>query len=104
MKNTSKPDLYQIVTDKIIAKLEAGVCPWRQGWSASQDAPQNWEGRLYRGMNWLLLSGNEYSSNVYLTFNKARELGGKVKKGEKGHIVAFWKFLLSEEVNPATGK
>jgi len=33
---TDKPrrDLYQEVTDKIVALLEKGVAPWRQTWSS----------------------------------------------------------------------
>ena len=28
-------DVYQIVTDKIVGMLEAGVVPWRRPWSSA---------------------------------------------------------------------
>ena len=42
--------VYEIVTNKIIEKLEAGVVPWRKTWSS--DAPKNLvSGKDYRGIN-----------------------------------------------------
>jgi antirestriction protein ArdC len=34
-----------------------------------------------------------YSSPYWLTFRQAEELGGSVRKGEKGTLVVFWKLL-----------
>ena len=34
-ENTMKADLYQRVTDQIVASLEQGVRPWQKPWSAS---------------------------------------------------------------------
>ena len=31
---TAKPSVYQIVTDRIIASLKAGVIPWEKPWQA----------------------------------------------------------------------
>ena len=36
---SSKKDVYQLVTDRIIALLEAGTVPWRKPWK--RIAPQN---------------------------------------------------------------
>lgn len=98
-------DLYQEVTDRIFATLRAGVIPWRRDWNATSDSPRNWDGRPYRGVNWLMLTTNPYAAPVYVTFNKARELGGQVRKGEKGHLVVFWKFFRSsgKEATTADG-
>ena len=56
MKNA---DLYQNVTDRIIAQLEKGVAPWQQPWaSIGGGMPVNVVSRkLYRGVNTLLLWG-----------------------------------------------
>ena len=43
----------------------------------------------------LLLSAAHYECSYWLTFNQARNLGGTVKKGERGTPVVFWK--VSEE-------
>ena len=49
-----------------------------------------------------MLITNPYAAPVYVTFNKARELGGQVRKGEKGHLVVFWKFFRSSGKDGAT--
>jgi antirestriction protein ArdC len=101
---TAPRDLYQEVTDRILAALRNGVCPWRKDWTATNDTPRNWDNRAYRGINWLTLSTLAYKSPVYVTFKKALELGGQVRKGEKGEIIVFWKFFKSKEIDPSTGK
>src|SRR5262249_7051588 len=58
--------------------------------------------REYRGMNVLLLSlGQPYTSPFWLSFKQAMDLGGHVRKGEKGSLVTFWKF--QREVKPEEG-
>ena len=55
-------DLYQIVTDKIIAQLEKGCIPWKQTWRS--EVPKNFvTGNPYRGINVLFLGMQNYSSN-----------------------------------------
>lgn len=100
----SKKDIYEEVTQRIVASLRAGVCPWKRDWTATSDAPRNWDGRVYRGINWLLLGSLAYDRPIFVTFNKAKELGGMVRKGEKGHLVTFWKFFQSRDIDPNTGK
>ncbi len=87
---------YEIITEKIIKKLEAGNIPWKIQWKAQ--GIQNLVSRKgYRGVNLLLLSDTEFSSPYWLTFNQARDLKGKVKKGEKGTQIIFWKVFEQEE-------
>lgn len=88
----AKVDVYQIVTDRIIEKLEKGIAPWRRPWNASGIAV-NWKTQKpYRGINTLLLEPGEYA-----TFNQIKEAGGKVKKGAQSDIVVFWKWLEKED-------
>lgn len=91
-------DVYQSVTNQIIAALEAGtppwVCPWQGG--AGDLAPANLaSGRPYRGINVLLLSlramGCGYSVNRWMTFQQARSLGALVRQGEQGTPIVFFK-------------
>ena len=84
-------NVYEIVTERIIKKLESGVIPWRKPWN-SCDAV-TWETqREYRGINAMLLDPGEYA-----TFNKIKESGGKVKKGAKAQIAVFWKMIDGED-------
>jgi len=91
-------DLYQTVTDQIVAMLETGVVPWRSPILGRSKAghPRNLNtGKHYRGVNVFLLAftsfAKGYGSSYWLTFNQARERGGSVRKGEKSSMVVFWK-------------
>ena len=93
-----KDDIYQRVTHKIIVDLEQGQRTWMKPWSMEHLAesitiPKRHNGMCYQGLNILLLwdasvtSG--FSSNCWMTFRQAKELGGHVKKGMKGHMVIY---------------
>ena len=84
-------DVYQIVTDKIVAMLETGVVPWRRPWT-SAGLPRNLVTKKpYRGINHFLLSASKYVSPFWLTLKQANELGGSVRKGEQSTVIVFWK-------------
>ena len=104
MKQTTidRPSVYQIVTDRIIASLKEGVIPWEKPWKAPTVAggsfPRNFvTGNPYRGVNVFLLWGTRFSSPFWLTFKQALELGGSVRKGEKGSQIVFYKQLRSRK-------
>lgn len=83
-------DVYQIVTDRIIAQLEAGVIPWQKPWNGGLEGAVSYvTGRPYSLLNQLLL-GRE---GEYLTFKQIKELKGKVKEGAKSQIVVFFKLF-----------
>jgi antirestriction protein ArdC len=102
-----KRDIYQEVTDRMVAQLEQGTAPWRKPWSSRSGRPQNLDGRRYRGVNVLLLGlaalEHGYSSPFWATFNQIKERGGSVK-GQKGTLVVLWTTFKVTEVNPNTGK
>lgn len=107
-QQTNKPDIYQELTDRMIAALERGTAPWHQGWSVEL-APRNLtSGKRYRGINTFLLSivqaDNDYSSPYWLTFKQCKERGGHVKAGEKGTPVIFWKRLPITTTDEETGE
>nr|WP_258868275.1 ArdC family protein [Alkalilimnicola ehrlichii] len=84
-------DLYQSVTDQIISALEAGAAPWQCPWkrnSATAGIPRNLKtGDTYQGINVVLLWGQtqkmDFSSNYWLTFKQAKEMGGAFAKVRK---------------------
>lgn len=82
-------EVYEKVTNRIIEALEAGTAPWRKPWTGG--APVSIHGRPYRGINAVILAFSGYTSNVWFTFNQARERGGSVRRGEKGTTVLLWK-------------
>jgi antirestriction protein ArdC len=94
----ARTDVYARVTDKIIEDLENGIRPWMKPWDASHAngrilLPCRHNGVPYRGINILLLwaesIANGYSSNRWMTFKQALELGGVVRKGEHGCLVVY---------------
>ena len=100
-KNSTKFNLYQDITDKIIEALENGVGPWIKPWNDSgaqfglhRNAVSD---HVYRGINVLLLNlvtfEKGYTDPRWVTFNDAHKLGGYIKKGEKHTKIVFWKFL-----------
>ena len=105
-----KPNIYQIVTDRIIHSLKAGVIPWEKPWKTPHfhggPFPRNFcTGKPYRGVNVLLLWSSPYSSPFWLTFKQAQELKGTVRKGEKGTQIVFYKQLQNRKSDEkATGE
>jgi len=95
--------VYEIITDRIIEKLEQGTVPWHMPWSA--DGPKNLiSDKAYRGINVFMLGSLGYMSPYWLTFKQAQALGGHVSKGEKGTPVVFWKTWKNMEQNDKTSK
>lgn len=94
-----RASLYQEITDRIIAELEAGRVPWVQPWEtpaakAPLAMPKNAAtGRRYSGINVLILWDavieRGFSGQSWLTFRQALGLGGHVRKGEKGTSVVY---------------
>ena len=101
-KTTKQPrDLYQEITNQIVEALEQGVAPWACPWERV-GAPRNANSqRPYNGINALILGLKGlmmgYSTQEWLTFNQAKALGGRVRKGEKGTVVIFYKKLVLKD-------
>lgn len=96
---SDRTNLYDEITGKIIAELEAGRFPWVQPWGkattkAPLGLPQNAStGRNYSGINILILWGavvqHDFPGQGWLTFRQALSLGGNVRKGEHGTTVVY---------------
>ena len=95
----NRASLYDEITDKIIAELEAGRVPWVQPWgTAAAKAPLAMPrnaatGRRYSGINVLILWGavveHGFPGQSWLTFRQTLALGGNVRKGERGTKVVY---------------
>jgi len=92
------PTVYEVITARIVEKLEAGTVPWHKPWNVETGAPRNLtSGRPYRGINIFLLGCQSYASPFWGTYKQMTELGGHVRKGERGSPVVFWKLLEGED-------
>ncbi len=95
-------DAYEAVTDRIIERLEGGVVPWQSPSIARVGFPRNFStGKRYSGINVFLLACQEFQSPHFLTFVQARELGGFVRKGERGFPVIKVGTWTKESADPA---
>ena len=93
----SRANLYQGVTDRVIAELEKGCVPWVRPWDQSKSGlamPQNaTTGRHYSGINVLILwdavISRDFGAHRWLTLRQANAIGGQVRKGERGITVCY---------------
>lgn len=89
--------LYEEITTRIIAELEAGRVPWVQPWTSARAGPgiphNAATGRSYSGINiltlWVSVTRHGFSSHGFLTFRQAAALGGSVRRGEHGTRVVY---------------
>jgi putative DNA primase/helicase len=97
-------DLIQATAERMLDLMKQGTIPWRRPWN-DPNAPQNGSingpynpstGKAYRGSNTLILRGAQlvhgYKDNRWLTYKQAAAIGSQVKRGEKGHQIAYWDF------------
>lgn len=101
-----RQDIYSRITDQIVAALEQGVKPWTQPWNAAHAAgqvsrPLRHNGQPYAGINiltlWASAMERHYAAPIWMTFKQAIELGGCVRKGEKGSPVVYANIIVCTE-------
>jgi len=117
----AKFDSYQVITDTIIAALEAGPGAWKKNWASLGISGLPYNGnsnRHYNGLNIWLLAMAGYADPRWYTFKGSKEATGYVKKGrgyvwtgegqdpkhgvrkgEKGTKIIFWKFIFKTETD-----
>jgi antirestriction protein ArdC len=113
MQDTNRQDVYTRITSQIVARLEQGVRPWIKPWNVDHAAgritrPLRHNGEPYRGINvlslWLSAELQGFSAPIWMTFRQASELGGHVRKGEKGSLVVYANAITRRERDDKTGE
>ena len=94
--NTTKKEkktVSEILSETIITLMESQNGEYNNPfWLETPERAVNAKsGRQYSGINKFMLSPvvRKYEDNRFLTFNEITQMGGTVKKDEKGHIVYF---------------
>ena len=104
--DSSKPDLYEQVTQALIAALEEGAGEYRMPWHSLSQPTNATSHKAYRGINTLLLwaaaQKHSYHSSEWATYRQWLELGGQVRKGERSTLIVFWKFFDSRSETEET--
>lgn len=113
----TQSDLFQDVTDRIIAAMESGeVAPWHKPWKTlpgvgGMNLPHNVRGNAYRGVNvWLTMMtawSRGYQSLVWLTFKQAHEIAAKAMRAAGRNIEqnerGTWVFADGEDKGKSVG-
>lgn len=88
-----KKSVSQILSETIITLMESQNGEYNNPfWLETPEKAINAKsGRQYSGINKFMLSPvvRRFKDNRFLTFNEITQMGGSVKKDEKGHIVYF---------------
>ena len=83
------PTVYEIVTQTIIEKLEAGEVPWRRPWITS--APKNLvSGKEYRGINTFCCGASWFPASVLVDVTlRPRSSAATCHAGERSNRRLF---------------
>lgn len=107
------PDAYARITSRIVADLEQGVRPWCKPWGGDQlgarvTRPRRANGKPYSGINtlllWLEAVEKGHRSPTWMTYRQAQELGGQVRKGERGSQVVYMGETTKRQQDESTGE
>ena len=98
-------DLYQAVTDTVIAELEHGLKPWKRPWKTTGPGlPLRHNGQPYRGINvmvlWMAMTTKGYTSPHFMTYKQAAALGTQVHRGERATTVTYSDTIRRIEEKP----
>ena len=103
-------DVYETITDRVIAAIEEGAGQWQMPWHRSGvSRPLNVDTKKpYRGVNvvalWAAADAYGYSSGFWATYKQWRALDAQVRKGERASLIVFWKELEREVEDKETGE
>ena len=104
----SKPkfNIHQCVTEKIIARIEAGLeghafcAPWHAPAGAMALPVNAATHALYRGVNivslWIESQVRGYASAYWASYRQWQGMGAQVRKGERGSMVVFYKRIETQ--------
>lgn len=91
--------VYDIVTDKIIAELQAGCVPWRCPWIGIKSAHNRITKKPYSMLNQMLLGkpGEWASYDQWMALGKSLNKKVCIKKGSKASMIVFFKRVEFDE-------
>ena len=112
MGNENLLNVFDRVTQKIVADLEKGVRPWQKPWNGDNAAsrivrPKRHNGEAYNGVNILLLWDaaieRGFQNPTWMTFVQAKEYGASVRKGEKSSFIVYANKVSKVEKDEQSG-
>ena len=105
-------NVYQEVTDRIVAMIENGTAPWQRPWDHPRhpNAPTRpvnaTTGKFYRGINVLLLHASLLTLDDprWCGYEQAKARGWQVAAGARGTTIYFFKPLEVDAAHDADGE
>lgn len=98
MTHNLKNSLYVRVTKQFLDALRNGTTPWIKPWieQSYSSIPVNAiTERTYSGINvtilWTTANDRGFCSDRWLTFNQASNVGGRIRKGQKGTVAILFR-------------
>lgn len=96
---SSRFDVYEAITNQIVAAIEAGAgqvqLPWHRKGSAIYRPVNIASGKAYRGVNtvalWAAADAQQFGQGIWGTYRQWQDRGAQVRKGEKSSLVIFYK-------------
>ncbi len=112
MPSSTKFDVHQEVTNRIVSALESAgefQLPWIKNQGGSFARPVNVASKQpYNGVNivslWVAAQAHDFPSNVWGTYRQWQQSDCQVRKGEKSSLVVFYKTINVEQSNADTGE
>lgn len=89
--------------DMMIKKMETLATDWRKPWFDGSCAgmPVNGEMREYNGINifwlWITCETRGWQMPVFMTYNRIKQTGAHVLKGETSTPVFFWRLIAKND-------
>src|SRR3954465_2216167 len=111
--SATAPDAYTRITNRIVADLEQGVRPWCKPWGGDQlgariTRPRRANGKPYAGINtlilWLEAVEKGHRSPTWMSYRQAQQLGGQVRRGERGSQVVYMGETTKTRRDEGTGE
>jgi len=97
--------IYRRITEQIAAAIAAGAPRFEMPWHSTAGflgLPSNAiSGHVYRGINvvslWVSAQIRGFGTDHWATYKQWQEAGARVRPGEKGSMIVFYKELKGEE-------
>ena len=101
MTHPSRFDIYQAITDKILAAVAAcpgdPVMPWQRDGFAAVLPKNAVTGQDYRGINilslWVTALERGYAAGLFATYKQWAAIGAQVRRGERAAPIVFYREL-----------
>lgn len=97
---STQRDVYGEITNQLLDALDKGIIPWKRPWHGASLPTNLFTGKAYRGVNIPILISKCFTSNFWVGYDQARQLGGYVKAKEKATKIIKWDVKKFEDIDP----